>query len=159
MNEMSLDNFAIKIVADVKKAIESEVKSVAQNALIDALNKTVYLQQKQYRQTKDLLGAVEVTETKFVGNMATFSVIINAKKMGIEIRHPELNAHASAGANGTDFREPLIEVLDEGTKTFSPIYNHEGYGFFEMAYDDMDANIVNAMAKALIAKGYKISVH
>lgn len=163
MNELNLDNYASKVVGDIQLSIVMDVKQVAQQALIDALNKTVYLQQKQYRQTKDLLGAVEVSNMKIGHTKATFSVIINASRMQVEMRHPELNAHASAGKDGKDFREELIGVLDKGTGAetgrMSPIYNHEGYGFFEKAYQDMDANLIVAMAKALKRKGYKVEIY
>lgn len=159
MNELNLDNYVERVVGDIQASIQSEVLDIAQNALINALNKTVYLQQKQYRQTRDLLGAVEISNLKIGKQMATFSVIINAKKMGIEMRHPDLNAHASAGKNGKDFREQLIEVLDEGTKTFSPIYMHPAHGFFDMAYDDMDKKIIMSMAQSLRSKGYKVDIY
>lgn len=157
MNEMTLDNFASQVVGDIQLSIVTDVKQVAQDALIDALNKTVYLRQKQYRQTKDLLGAVEVSDMKIGNKKATFTVTINASRLQIEMRHPKLNAHASAGADGRDFREQLIGVLDKGSSG-SPIYNHEGYGFFDKAADDMDSSMIQAMADALRRKGYDVSI-
>lgn len=160
MNELNLDNYAEIIVGDIQLSIITDVKQIAQDALIDALNKTVYLRQNAYRQTKDLLGAVEVSDMKIGPNMATFSVIINASKLSIEIRDGQLNAHA--GVDGGDFREHIAGVLDMGTEGYgspSPIYNHPAYGFFDMAADDMDKNMVIAMADALRGKGYKVEIY
>lgn len=157
MNELSLDNYASTLVEDIHAAIEGEVLSIAQQALIDAINQTVYLRQGQYRQTKDLLGAVEVTDIKKSRGMATFSVIINASALNVEIRDGELNAHADV--NGSPFQESLIEVLDQGTKSYNPIYMHPAHGFFDKAYDDMDAKVVVAMANSLRAKGYKVTIY
>ena len=93
-------------------------------------------------------------------NKATFSVIINANKLGIEMRSPNLNAHA--GVDGSDFRDHIVGVLDMGTEGYgnsSPIYNHPAYGFFDMAADDMDKNMIVAMASALKSKGYKVDIY
>lgn len=155
---MSIDSFASTLANDIFDAVNSEVKNVAEKALIDAINKTVYLQQKSYNPTYNLRDAVTVSEPKKVGgNMIKFSVYINASALKPEIRAGELNAHADV--KGNPFQEGLIEVLNDGTKSFNPIYMHPAHNFFEKAYDDMDEKLIVTMARALKAKGYNVTIN
>lgn len=158
MNELSLDNYASTLVEDIKQSIVTEVKQVAQEALINAINQTVYLRQKQYRQTRDFLGAVEVMDVNISDSKATFRVGINPSKIGIQKRMPEeWNAHASM--SGEAFNgDGLIDTLDQGSSG-SPYYNFDGYGFFDIASDDMDTSLIMAMANALRGKGYKVTLY
>lgn len=158
-NTISIENYADALVADIASSIENEVKATCEQALIDAINTTVYLRQKTYRQTRGFVDAVEIMDMNIRKNsgIATFRIGVNASKMGIEIRTPdEWNAHA--GMKGQDFREGLIETLDEGSSG-SPYYNFSGYGFFDKAADNLDRTMIQAMANALKAKGYKVDIY
>lgn len=155
---MSIENFASTLAKDIYQVVNSEVKEVAEKALIDAINKTVYLQRKSYRPTYNLRDAVTVTEPKIVGgNKIVFSVYINASGLRPEIRAGELNAHADV--HGRPFQEGLVEVLNDGTKTRNSIYEHPAHNFFEKAHDDMDKKLIVVMARALKGKGYNVTIY
>lgn len=156
-NSMSLENFARTLTNDIKASIEGEIKSVAEEALRSAINSTVYLQKKSYRPTYGFLNAVEIMDLKIGTKVATFRIGINASKMGVETRMPnEWNVHE--GMKNQDFREGLIDTLDQGSSG-SPYFNHAGYGFFDMAADDLDKSMIQAMASSLRNKGYKVEIY
>ena len=160
-NSMSLENYANTLVSDIKMAVALDIKQTAKMALIRAINETVYIHKKKYVPTYDFVNAVEISDFKIGNNRATFSVIINASKMQIQIREGQLSAHAGVPnkqGEREDFRELLIPTLNDGSSG-SPIYNFKGYHFFEKAEDDMDRNLILVMAKALRAKGWKVSIH
>ena len=158
MNKVSLDDYVRMLVDDIKSTIEKQVKEEAKKGLRDAINETVYLRQKTYRPTYDLLDAVEITNFKMGTKVASFSIVINATKLNPEIRMPnEWNAHV--GIDGQSFRDVngLVEVLDQGTKSHS-FYMHDGYGFFEKAHKNLEVSLVQAMATSLRTKGWKVQV-
>ena len=107
-NSMSLDNYANMLVSDIKMAVALDIKQTAKMALIRAINETVYIQKKKYVPTYDFLNAVEISDFKIGNNRATFSVVINASKMQIQISEAQLSAHASIPdkqGEREDFRE------------------------------------------------------
>ena len=168
-NSMSLENYANTLVSDIKDSIFYQIRDDAKKALISAINKTVDLEKKTYRPTHNLLDGVEIRDFKLGANRATFTVGINASKLIPDKTKPwNWNAHSSVG--GQDFQEGLIDVLDkgvgsrDGTANKNPskgqsLYNHPAHKFFEKAEDDMDRNLILVMAKALRAKGWKVSIY
>lgn len=155
---MSLENYANMLVSDIKMAVALDIKQTAKMALIRAINETVYLKKKKYVPTYDFLNAVEISDFKIGNNRATFSVIVNASKIMPDRTKP-WNWNAHSGMKGQDFQEGLIEVLDQGTPKDNPVYVHPAHHFFEKAEDDMDRNLILVMAKALRAKGWKVSIY
>lgn len=153
---MSLDNFANVLVNDIKSAVENEVKTVAKEALRKAILTTVYLRQKTYRPTYNLLDAVEVSDVKIGASRATFTVMVNASKLKPDTATNPWNWNAHASIKNVPFQEGLVETLDQGIS--SPVYTHPAYGFFDKAEDDMEKNMIVAMANALRAKGWDAKI-
>lgn len=155
-NSLSLDNFASKLANDIRDTIKSDVSRDAEEALIQAINQTVYRHKSSYSPLYSLLDAVEVTDLKIGTKQATFSVIVNASKMGVDYRQPE-RWNANLDMYGNDFREGLIPTLEEGSSG-SPFYNHAGYHFYEKAAADLDKTLIQTMANGLRARGWKVSI-
>lgn len=155
-NEKSLSSFTSKLASDIRDSIKGDVKRIAEEALRKAINETVYLKQKTYKPTYNLLNAVEVTDLDIGKTTATFSVIVNGSKLNPDSRKP-WNWNAHSGMSGQPFQDGLVETLDQGIK--SPIYTHPAYGFIDKAYDDLEDSLILAMAKALRAKGYKVTMN
>lgn len=169
MNSMSLDNFASKLVDDIKEAVLYEVKEDARMALINAINKTVYVDKKTYAPTYNLLDAVEIRDLKIGTSRATFTVGINASRL-IPIPNKPWNWDAHSDISGNPFQEGLVEVLDQGTgsrddtvnKTPSKgesFYNHRANHFFEKAFDDIETNLIRSLASSLRAKGWTTTIY
>lgn len=158
MNSMSLENFASKIVGDIQESITHEVKRDAELALINAINKTVYEDKKQYTPTYNLLDAVEVSDVKIGNGRATFEIGINATKLIPMPKTPWFwDAHSSISHK--PFQEGLVEVLDQGTQTPNPVYEHEPNKFFDKAFEDIEQNLIVTMAKSLRRKGWNVSIY
>lgn len=156
MNSVSVEQYASRLARVIQRAIRKDVLTIAEEAMKDAIATTVYASSGvMYRQTMDLLSAVEISKVSISGGRATFEVGINPGALKPEIRMPgEWNAHA--GMDGSAFQEGLVHTLDEGSSG-SPYYNHEGYHFFDKAEETMEDDILDAMIGALRQSGYNIT--
>lgn len=157
-NSYDISEIGAKLASDVFAIIEREIYDICKRALEEEVRRTVYsgMGTGYYDRTGDILKAVDITDKNLSGNTASFKVTVNPELIGIQIRDGEKwNAHA--GVRGQDFREGVVEVLDEGTSGNS-LYNHPGYNFFDSTANKLDSRLVGVMVSALRARGWDASV-
>lgn len=154
-NFYDISSLASKLAVDIRNAIMKEAFDACKNALIDQISRTVYTgKPAEYVRTMELLKAVDITNISVSGGQASFTLLINATKLGVHIRHDTWNAHADF--KGNDVRESIPLWLDEGTN--NKYYSHEAHGFFDKTYDQLDTQLVGVMVRALRSKGWDASV-
>ena len=155
MNSVDLNGLASKLRADVKSSIEKKVFKVCEDALRKSVMETVYSGKPvMYHRTYELLRAVSIDNVNVGHSQATFEIIIDPNKMGL---YPSTKDSwgKHQGLSGQDFREGLIEVLDQGGG--SKLYMHQAHRFFDKAENGLESKIVKAMATDLKANGWDVT--
>lgn len=153
----SLAGLGAKLASDVRSIVEGEVYNICEKALRDNINATVYAGSGgsgMYARTMDIMNAVDIIEKSSSATHVSFKVVINPVKIGIEMRPNALNAHA--GVNGEDFREGIIDALDNGSSG-SPIFNHPAHNFFDKTHAELDSALVVIIANALRGRGWDVT--
>ena len=155
MNSVDLSGLASKLRADVKASIENRVFKICEDALRKSVMATVYSGKPvMYHRTYELLNAVSIDNISIGHSSATFEIIIDPNKMSVyPPTKTDWGIHSSIG--GSDFREGLIGVLDQGSS--SPMYSHPAHGFFDKAEIGLESKIVKAMATDLKANGWDVT--
>lgn len=156
-NTFDLSALAEELRADVQAVIQHEVIEVCRLALERAVRETVYAGGNggfMYQRTREFLYAVDVMDINIGGSQATFLVTVNPDKMNLyPATQTEWGIHQ--GLSGQDFRAGLVQVLDQGGGSL--LYSHQGHGFFDKAYSDIDSRILSIIGGALAAKGWEVS--
>ena len=161
MNTMDISGLASKLRNDVKSSIQNEVFKVCEKALRDSIMQTLYSGQSPtyYSRTYDIANSVAVKDVVINNSSAEFRITVDASKMSMI--NPEPNAPygrwgTHVGFSGQDFREGLIEILDEGGG--NRYYMHSANHFFDKAATGLDTDIVNTLVRALSSKGWDVEI-
>lgn len=157
MNTMDISAIAPKLRGDIQSAIRREVLDICKKALRKNVMNTLYSGKSPtyYDRTYDVLNAVDIKDVSIGRSVATFTITIDASKM--RLINPASNAPFGrwgkhVGFSGQDFREGLIEILDEGGG--SRYYMHEANHFFDKTENDLDDDIPTTLVKALRSNGW-----
>lgn len=154
MNLLSIEGFASKLKSDIESIVRGKIAHICEEALLDSIMNTVYAQQRSYRQTGDLISAVEVSNFKFSDGHVSFEVTMNPGALRPEYRPNELSAHLSF--SGRPFTFDLLEVLEEGSPN-NIIYQHPAHKYMEKTHKTLDERLIDDMRSALQAHGYEVT--
>ena len=156
-NTFDLSGLAEELRADIQSVIYSEVIEVCRESLDRAVRMTVYAGGNggfMYERTREFLNAVEVMDINVGSSKATFLITINSARMNL---YPATNTEwgKHEGLSGQDFREGLIQVLDEGGGSI--LYSHPAHGFFDKSLKDLDSRLHRVIGGSLSGRGWKVT--
>lgn len=164
--DLSTLNLAEDLVGDITSIIYGQVITESEKILREHVMNTVYSGKSpaQYTRTNGVLNAVEISEISVSGTKATFKIWINPNLMSTISAVPNApfptpdggpSWGSHEGFSGQDFREGLIETLDEGGG--SPYYSHPAHNFYQKTHDEADVELIKILGNGLSAAGWDVS--
>lgn len=160
-NNISIDQLASRVASDIQSAVEGEVKAYCENILKKHIMKSVYAGRVSayYDRTYQFVNAVEVMNVKRSSKTVSFSIRINASKMGVfsSLSGGRTNLPSHGGVSGQDAREGLAEILNDGI-TSKIVPRRNAAKFFESATDELDDDLAGILVRGLRARGWDATV-
>lgn len=163
-NTIDLSGLATELLGDIKSAIRHDVIQTVEREFHDTALKAITSGKKQstssgslYQRGNGIINALEIKDVKVGSSRAEFTIYMNPAKL-----EPYRNTYVGAlntymGTRGEDFTSGILDVMNEGTKNHSPIYNHEGTRYFEKGYDYLEDNLLDIVGRAIAKKGWTVS--
>lgn len=162
MNSIDISQVASKLRADIIAVIRGEVYKACEEALRNNVMKTVYSGKSpvKYERSYGFLNAVDILNLRIGNNKASFDLTINPAKMGLtpaQVGAPRFGQWGQhMGFMNQDFREGLVEVLDQGGG--SRYYMHKASHFFDKTEAELNKTLVSIMVGALRSRGWDAEV-
>ena len=160
-NTIPIEQLSSAIASDVHSAVEGEVKAYCEKVLRDHIMKSVYAGRgtMYYDRTYQFVNAVEVMDIKKSSTSVSFSIRINASKMGVSTArggNPRMFG-SHMGFSGQDARSGMAEILNDGIPS-SVVPSRPAFKFFESATDELDSDLAGILVQGLRARGWDATV-
>lgn len=156
MDGLSLSFLKEELIGDVRSAVMAEVSMTARKILMDAINKQIYSRPDgaYYTRTGDFLNAVKIKEYWETGTEVGFIVWVDGSLLNPnKTPNGEWNQHMDVKGNA--FNEELVMVMDLGASS-NPMYQQPAHNFYEVAENNMEDELLIALANGLRARGWAV---
>lgn len=145
-----------KIKGTSIKALQGTIRDVAKDMLNDILVRDF----PAGRATKSYVTTGQLADTICVeGNGLELMIYVDPAKLSLE---PYIDGWLGVheGIHGEDFREPLVEGLNEGGISGSVVYpaGHSAKHFMQRAFQQYTKTFLNLLARELRGAGFEVTV-
>lgn len=163
VSEINISGLQSQLKSDIESAVRDELQTetyrVFEQTIMSVLGSGTKGIGESYANTHQMVNAVDIKVTTVGSGRAEFELWMNPDNINIipySSTYPLLGAYG--GVHGEDAREIVLKALDTGSSG-SPIYNHQGTGYMEEAYTNVDTIAPRVLATAISNKGWNVNFY